>query len=74
MLATIPGVAAGYHNFVKYCDQQLQERLKKKPETMDLMTPIVEPYAGGKRKPTKKELSYLCADSRLVIVAGRCVS
>lgn len=70
ILAAIPGVAAGYHNFVKYCDQQLQERLKKKPENIDLMTPIVEPYMDGKRKPTNLELSYLCADSRLVIVAG----
>ena len=56
---------------MKYCDQQLQERLKKEPENIDLMTPIVEPYVGGKRKPTKLELSYMCADSRLVIVAGR---
>jgi tryprostatin B 6-hydroxylase len=34
------------------------------------MTPIVEPYEDGKRKPSKLELSHMCADSRLVIVAG----
>ena len=70
ILATIPGMADGYHKFVKYCDQQLQERLKAEPSNIDLMTPIVEPFVGGKKKPNSLELSYMCADSRLVIVAG----
>ncbi|KIW07631.1 uncharacterized protein PV09_01577 [Verruconis gallopava] len=70
ILAAIPGMAAGYHKFVKYCDDQLQERLKKKPKDIDLMSPVVAPFEEGKRKPNKLELSYLCADSRLVIVAG----
>jgi hypothetical protein len=65
-------VAAGYHKFVKYCEQQMSERMNKQPDTEDLMTPLLEPYK--QRKPQALELSYLKADSRLVIVAGRCVA
>jgi hypothetical protein len=72
MLAAIPALAAGYHKFVKFCDDQLTERMNKKAETLDLMTPLLVPYQT--RKPGWLDLQYLRADSRLLIVAGRYVS
>ena len=68
-LIAIPGIAAGYHKFVKYCEQQVSERMSTRPEVSDIMTPILEPFQN--RKPKGLELSYLHADSRLAIVAGR---
>lgn len=46
----------------------MSDRMNQKSDVQDLATPLLEPYKG--RKPQGLELSYLNADSRLVIVAG----
>ncbi|EKG20849.1 Cytochrome P450 [Macrophomina phaseolina MS6] len=69
LLAAIPGAAAGYWKFIKYCSDQLDERMKTKPEDPDIMSALVEPLK--EKQLTELELKMLQADSRLVIVAGR---
>ncbi|OJD30452.1 cytochrome p450 [Diplodia corticola] len=68
-LAAIPGVAAGYWKFINYCSDQLEERMKTKPEDPDIMSALIEPVKD--KQLSDRELRMLQADSRLIIVAGR---
>ncbi|KAL1649167.1 hypothetical protein SLS58_001741 [Diplodia intermedia] len=67
-LAAIPGLAAGYWKFIGYCSDQLDERMKTKPEHPDIMSSLIEPVKD--RELSDRELKMLQADSRLIIVAG----
>ena len=76
MMAQIPGLAAGYHKFVKFCKDELSWRVQNQKSKLqeeekgsgsDIMTWLLKAY---------KDVEYperdpmLQADSRLVIVAG----
>ncbi|KAE9968960.1 hypothetical protein BLS_005568 [Venturia inaequalis] len=67
-LTAIPGLATSYWKFAAYCSQQLDNRLNAKSGIFDMVTPLLAPFDGN--KPTGLDLSYLQADTRLLIVAG----
>lgn len=84
-LTAIPGIAADYWKLIAYCSQQLDNRLnvsskihvtilrvefspQTKPEIPDIVTPLLGSFEG--RKPTGLDLTFLQADTRLLIVAG----
>lgn len=69
ILAAIPGAAADYWKFIKYCARQLDQRMRTKPEDPDILSSLIEPFKD--KELTPGELTMLQADSRLIIVAGR---
>ncbi|KAK7700182.1 hypothetical protein SLS57_012180 [Botryosphaeria dothidea] len=68
LLAAIPGAAAGYWKFIKYCSDQLDERMQTKPDDPDIMSALIEPLKD--KQLSELELKMLQGDSRLIIVAG----
>lgn len=72
MLTKIPGAAAGYQKFVKFCVDELSWRVEnakaaEKSGKSDIMSWILRAYEGIER-PQKDPM--LQADARLIIVAG----
>ena len=72
ILTAIPGLAAGYQKFVKFCVDELSWRVQNareadKKDTSDMMSWILKAYQGIER-PERDPM--LQADARLIIVAG----
>lgn len=72
ILTKIPGAAAGYMKFVKFCRDELSWRVRNANEAdkkggSDIMSWILRAYQGVDR-PEKDNM--LQADARLIIVAG----
>ena len=72
VLTAIPGLSAGYHKFVAFCANELNQRIQNSDETdekggSDMMSWILRAYRGLDR-PGKDPM--LQADARLIIVAG----
>ena len=71
ILITIPGAANGFLKFIKYCSEQLEERMKvDKSRDPDIMATLLEHYQRQGVEEKKVELPMLQGDSRLIIVAG----
>ncbi|KAI9725117.1 MAG: hypothetical protein M1828_003459 [Chrysothrix sp. TS-e1954] len=86
LIVAIPGATTDYWKFINYCSQQLDKRwnestsspelfgkasnidLQRKSGTPDISSTLIEPFKST--KPTGRELLYLQADSRTLIVAG----
>lgn len=71
-LTAIPGLAAGYHNFIKFCVDELNWRIDHAEEQdkkggTDIMSWILRAYKEI-QQPGKDPM--LQADARLIIVAG----
>ena len=71
-LASIPGAAKGYWQFINFCIKQLDNRIaahsKSNPDKPDIIHALIEHY---NKNDNKKELyQFLAGDSRLIIVAG----
>lgn len=73
ILLAIPGLAHKYWKFIKYCDQQLEDRMREKQvgKTSDVMAALL-PSQDSKhsQRPSEEELLTLRSDSRTIIVAG----
>ena len=72
MLTAIPGLAAGYHNFIQFCVDELNWRIDHAEEQdkkggSDIMSWILRAYKEI-AQPGKDHM--LQADARLIIVAG----
>lgn len=72
MLVAIPGLAAGFQKFVKFCADELSWRVEHAREAdekggTDIMSSLLKAYKGVDR-PQKDMM--LQADARLIIVAG----
>ena len=72
MAVAVPRLAADYWNFIAYCQEQVEARMKTDPKVPDIMSALLAPYS--KEAPDRSEMQMLHGDSQLVIVAGRCVS
>lgn len=69
MVAQIPGLAAGYHRFVKFCGNELDKRVQRKgAASTDIMSWLLKGYESTDIDPSKDVL--LQGDARLIIVAG----
>lgn len=69
-LVAIPGLAHGYHKFIGFCTQRIQDRIDvqgKVPST-DIAHTLIEQYNQSPNKDLG--FQYLAGDSRLIIVAG----
>ncbi|KAH9889219.1 cytochrome P450 [Xylariomycetidae sp. FL2044] len=64
----IPGLGGDFHRYVAFCCETLDQRLKAKVETPDIMSTLLKPWEGA---PIPDHgLKLLQGDSRLLIVAG----
>ncbi|KAK8173506.1 cytochrome P450 [Phyllosticta citrichinensis] len=61
-------LAASYWRFLQYCNAQLEERVKNKPEVPDIMSPLIDQLSG--KEISDVENFRLQGDSRLIIIAG----
>lgn len=70
MLLLIPGLAAGHFKFVAFCNQQIDDRIKRQEKSKghDIAHYLVDGFKKSEDKKTA--LWQLHADSRLIIVAG----
>lgn len=68
-LVSIPGAAAGYHKFLKFCSDELRRRVKDggKDSGKDITGWLLKAYTNEKHP---EEDPMLQGDSRLIIVAG----
>ena len=71
-LGAIPGAAKGYWQFIDFCTDELNKRIKNHekadPDKPDIIHNLIEHY---NKTDTKKALfPMLAGDSRLIIVAG----
>lgn len=71
-LGAIPGAAKGYWQFIGFCTDALDKRMKAhekaNPEKPDIIHNLIEHYH---KSENKKDLyNLLAGDSRLIIVAG----
>jgi cytochrome P450 len=69
-LVALPGLSHGYHKFIAFCTQSLDDRIKQqgKTENTDIISHLIDQYQQATNKSLA--LSYLQGDSRLIIVAG----
>lgn len=69
ILISVPGLAAGYHRFLKFCSGELKARVQKtnKTDTKDITGWLLKAYTGEKHP---EEDPMLQGDARLIIVAG----
>ncbi|KAL6896980.1 cytochrome P450 [Trichoderma evansii] len=63
-----PIVSKGWHDFVDFCRDRYQARMKQEPDVPDIMSTLLKPLGG--REPTTEEADLLTGDSQLVITAG----
>ncbi|KAF2734445.1 putative cytochrome P450 [Polyplosphaeria fusca] len=68
IIVAVPGLTRNYWKFIRYCDEQLDQRIKSKAEVPDLMSTLLE--HAGSRPISPDEYTTLQADSRTIIVAG----
>ncbi|CAJ2501230.1 Uu.00g040830.m01.CDS01 [Anthostomella pinea] len=67
----IPGLARDWWGFMKYCVQQLENRMKNpktKVDTPDIMSCLLKPSRN--KRPTGLDRTLLEGDSQLIVVAG----
>ena len=72
MLLAIPGLAHKYWKFIAYCDEQLDNRMKRRSEaSSDVMATLLSAakHEPGKQMSPNEDLT-LRSDSRTIIVAG----
>lgn len=64
----IPTLSKDWFDFVGFCRDRLQARMKYKPDA-DIMTTLLKPVKG--RDPVDEEPDLLAGDTQLIITAGR---
>lgn len=67
LLVAIPGLAPGFHKFLKFCTDELKWRVEHKPEHNDITSWLLKPY---KDWAHPEDDPMLQADTRLIVVAG----
>lgn len=68
ILSKIPFLSAGFLRFINYCNEQVDNRRKTKPQEPDIMSYLLETDVLMGDEGVNK--LWLTGDSRLVIVAG----
>jgi cytochrome P450 len=69
VLIEIPGLTKGYHQFIGFCSQQLENRMKMgKMENPDITSTLIEHFRATEAR--EDSLPLIQGDSRLIIVAG----
>lgn len=66
---SIPALSKDWMEFVGFCRDRYQARMKHEPDIPDIMSALLKPLEG--REPTTEESDLLTGDSQLVITAGR---
>ncbi|KAK1248803.1 hypothetical protein MKX08_007023 [Trichoderma sp. CBMAI-0020] len=65
---SIPALSKDWFEFVDFCRERYQARMKLEPDVPDIMSALLKPLEG--REPTTEEADLLTGDSQLVITAG----
>lgn len=68
ILSKIPGLTKGFHKFIKFCDDMMDNREKMEVDRPDISTWILQSPEMEDSRYTQR--AWLTGDSRLIIVAG----
>ncbi|KAK1144294.1 hypothetical protein N8T08_005708 [Aspergillus melleus] len=66
--ARIPGASKGWHQYLDWATERLNQRIKNPPAIPDVSAALISHLDGG--EPTKEDQQLLGGDSRLIITAG----
>jgi hypothetical protein len=89
VLIAIPGLMRDHERITEFCNDQLSKRMKVyhfpphiiyrytnvkqvNNETPDIMSTLLKPFL--EKEPTEADILMLQGDSRLIVIAGRCVN
>ena len=72
VLIALPGAAAEYHRFIKFCSESLDNRMQMqgKTDNPDIIHTLIDHFNKLDQPTQKTTLPMLQGDSRLIIVAG----
>ncbi|KAI0450353.1 cytochrome P450 [Xylaria acuta] len=68
IMVSIPSLTRDWWGFIEYCISQLENRMKSKPDTADIMSALLK--STEDHALTKLERTLLEGDSQLIVVAG----